>query len=189
MLASATLNAKMTSKHKAQTRIPSAEKTTTLTTYPQVVNYLLRTYVLDENIIEVEDNITAFLQTPNQTSSQYVKKIVAKEIQCGDVNKEHDLNEIFIKGLDKLINRSIRGYWASSKTASLQDLAFRAMSLLKLQGRHTYYQIDKTVENCRAVEKLSEPRSYSKRAKLIRESIERYWAGVCGCHKNFVRKV
>lgn len=132
--ASAVLNTRLASKHKTRTRIPSVKKTTTLTTYPQVVSYLLQTYATDENIADTKDEITMFSQPPNKTLSQYAEELVAKALRCGDVYKEHDLNEIFIEGLDKSIRRSMRGYWASRETASLHGLAFHATSLLKLNG-------------------------------------------------------
>lgn len=64
---STVLNTRLASKHTAHTRMPFTEKTTSIMTYPQVVNYLLRTYGKDENIAETEDGIIMLSQPPNKT--------------------------------------------------------------------------------------------------------------------------
>lgn len=48
--ASSELHTQLMSKQKSRTIATSIEKTTTLTTYPQVVYYLLRLYVTDETL-------------------------------------------------------------------------------------------------------------------------------------------
>lgn len=50
-LASSTLHMRLASKQKDRTGVLSRAKKTTLTTYPQVVNYLLRTYETDEKLL------------------------------------------------------------------------------------------------------------------------------------------
>lgn len=59
----------------------SIEKTTTLSTYPQVVNYLLGTYATDESISDTEHEITSFFQPPNKTPLQYAEKLVPKPLR------------------------------------------------------------------------------------------------------------
>lgn len=59
---------------------PSIVKTTTLTIYPQVLTFLLRTYAADENILDIEDEITMFTQLSNKTPSQYAEMMAAKEL-------------------------------------------------------------------------------------------------------------
>lgn len=49
------------SKYKAQTRIPSAGKTTTLSSCPQAVDYLLRTYPTNKNIVTTMMRFPRFL--------------------------------------------------------------------------------------------------------------------------------
>lgn len=53
--ASSTLHTRLLSKHKAKTNVSISSKTTTLTTYPQVVNFLLQTYKIDENVADTEE--------------------------------------------------------------------------------------------------------------------------------------
>lgn len=106
--ASTVLNIMLASKHKAQSRILLVGNTTALTTYPQAVNCLLRTYATDEDIAGTKDEISMLPEPPNKTPSECVEELVAKAIQCGDVYKKHDLNGIFIKGLDISVQKSTR---------------------------------------------------------------------------------
>lgn len=76
--ASTALSARLASKHQAQYRLLSVGMTTTMATYPQVVNYVLRTYATDENVAKMGEDITIFAQPPNETPSQYDEKLVAK---------------------------------------------------------------------------------------------------------------
>lgn len=75
--ASIALKTRLASKHKSQTWMPSVVKTTKLSLYPQVVNYLFQTYGTDENIADTEDAITAFSLPSNKTLFQYAYELVA----------------------------------------------------------------------------------------------------------------
>lgn len=75
----------------------SIQKITTLSTYAQVVYYILRICATDKSIADTEDEINMFSQPPNMTPLQYAKELVAKALRYGDVYKEHDLNEMCIK--------------------------------------------------------------------------------------------
>lgn len=78
-----------------------------------------------------------FTQSPGMTTARYAEKLIRKPFQCGDIYEEQERNETFIRGLNKSIRHSMRGYWPSKKSASLQDLAFYAPSLLNFQrGDH-----------------------------------------------------
>lgn len=58
--------------------MPLSVKYTKLTTYPQVVNYLIRTYAIDENIAYNEGEMTMFAQPRNKSPSQYAEKLAVK---------------------------------------------------------------------------------------------------------------
>lgn len=130
----AVFNTSLASKYDAQTRMPSTEKSTKLTTYPQVVNYLLHTYTTHKNIADIGDKITVVTEPLNETLSQHTEELVVKALQYGDVFEQHDLNEILTEGLDIAIRQSIRGYRAKRQSAGLHYLAFYTTSVLKLQG-------------------------------------------------------
>lgn len=73
---SSALHSRLASNQKARTRVSSRAKTTTLSTYPQVVNSLLRTNATDENIADLEDAITTFSQPPGKTPAQYAEELI-----------------------------------------------------------------------------------------------------------------
>lgn len=77
-----------------------AERTTTMTTKAQVVNYLLFTYATDENITYTKVKITMLTQPSNKTHSHYSGLLVVKELRCRDVYDEHGLKYTFNDGLD-----------------------------------------------------------------------------------------
>lgn len=64
ILATAALNARLAFKQKARTTTISAGKTTKVKKYPQIVNYLLRTYAMDENVADTKHEITMSTQPP-----------------------------------------------------------------------------------------------------------------------------
>lgn len=83
-LASSVFLTQLALKHKTQTRKPSSGTTMTLTTYQQIVNYLLSTYKTDKNIAHTMNEITMFTQTPNKSPSQYEEELESKGLQCED---------------------------------------------------------------------------------------------------------
>lgn len=96
-LFSSALHTLLTSKHKARTRAAYTRKTTALPMNPQVVDYLLQTYITDESIADTKGTITTFTQPPNKTSSQYAEKRKDKLPRCGDVFKETVLKKFHKK--------------------------------------------------------------------------------------------
>lgn len=117
------LDTPLASKHKIRRRVISGEKTTTLTMYPQVVNSLPQTNATDEIIADREGKVTTFILAPNKAPSQYAEEVVARTLRCGDVYKEQNLNENFIKGLNASMKQIKREYWSTRKHASLHRLA------------------------------------------------------------------
>lgn len=137
--ASAALYMRLASKHKAQSRLPTAEKIATWSTYTQVAKYWLHNYVTDGNIVDTEGEVSMLLEPPNKKPKQYAEEPFFEVFWCGVVFKNHDINGIFTKGLTKSIRRSVNGYRASLESASLHDLAFHATPLVKLQCEHRHH--------------------------------------------------
>lgn len=101
--------------------------------YPQLVKYLLQTYATNEIMEDTKKEIATITQLFNRTPLQYTEELVSKTLCCGDVYDVQDCNEIFITELNKSIRQSMRGYSATSTTASVHNKAFHATSHLKLQ--------------------------------------------------------
>lgn len=99
--ASALLNARL---HADCSNRKSFRKTSVtsryLRTYPQIVNFLLEKYGMDEIIAETVSAITRFAQPAGLKPLKYSEKLVAKTLRSGDVCKEYALNKTFVEGLD-----------------------------------------------------------------------------------------
>lgn len=67
---SVALHTRVASKQNDRNRVATTGHTTTLKTYPQAVNYLLRTYATDESVADTKDGISTIIQPSNQTLSQ-----------------------------------------------------------------------------------------------------------------------
>lgn len=108
-------------------------KTMSLTLYPQVSNYQLRTYATDKNIADAKNKIIMSTKPPSRTASQFAEVLVVKSLRCGDVYQKHDLNETFMKRIDKSISQYMSVCWALCQSASLHDMALHAVPLSKVE--------------------------------------------------------
>lgn len=67
------------------------------------MNYLMRTCATSEKIDHIQNKMTMVTKSPNKTPLQTAEEKAAKALRRGDVYKEHNLKEIYIKGSDKSI--------------------------------------------------------------------------------------
>lgn len=72
-----------------------------LTSYCQVVNYLLPTYAADVIIAEADLNIVNLKQPAGQSAVEYVQAVWKEALCCGPVYKEYRLKGKFIEGLKR----------------------------------------------------------------------------------------
>lgn len=84
---------------------------------------------------------------PNKFRSQYAEEFVAKTICCADVYEEQDLNETFIRELEKYIRQKMRGYWSTRQAVRLPNLTFCETWPLQLQEGHQGMQSNNTARN------------------------------------------
>lgn len=139
--ASAVINSRFSAKHtdKKHRRLDSG-KSRDFTIFPQVVSFLLKKYATGEVIEETESGATRLAQPSGRKPSQYVEELVKKTLRCRDVYEKYALNYIYIEGFDSSICHSMREHWEGKKKASLQDLAFHATSLLRLQENYITFK-------------------------------------------------
>lgn len=104
-----------------------------LTTYCQVVNYLLVTYATDDEIAKAEAGIMQFKKPERMSATLFSELLWEKALRCGRVYNDARLKALFIEGLHTSIRLSMRLYWAANKDATLHDLARHATSLSKFQ--------------------------------------------------------
>lgn len=78
-----------------------------LTTYSPVVNCLLATYATDDEIIEIEANITNLKQPEEMSAVRSLDALLEKALRYGRVYEESRLIRVFIKRSQE----SIRFQW------------------------------------------------------------------------------
>lgn len=111
-----------------------SSKTRYFTTYPHVVNFLLKQFANDEVIAETISRITCFAQPSSMTPFQYDEELVKTPLCWGDVWEEWALIKILIEDPDASTRHSMHEFCSIKKDANQHDLAFHATSLLRLQG-------------------------------------------------------
>jgi len=109
-------------------------KASQLTSYPAVVQFLLRTYATDEVIAEADAEISRYRQPDRMSPQDYAHNLWTKALKCGTVHDEDRLKGIFIEGLHESIRQSVRNYWSKNGDADLQELARHAKSMANIRG-------------------------------------------------------
>ena len=93
----------------------------TLTSYREVVNFLLRTYATDEIIAESHQEVIAYQQSTNTTETDYGEKPWDKELRCGSVYSEKRVKGKFVEGLLPAIKAQMRTYRVTRRTSNTVD--------------------------------------------------------------------
>lgn len=78
-----------------------------LTSYSEVVNYLLATYASDKIIADASMNTMNFKQPAKQSALEYVQELWMKAVRCEPVYNGYCLKEISVEGLKKSIRQSV----------------------------------------------------------------------------------
>jgi len=78
-----------------------------ITTYPQAVNYLLRTYASDDVIKTSDAEIRNFAQG-TRSETEFAHALYDRALRCGPVYKEMTLMNIFVDALSPSIEKNVR---------------------------------------------------------------------------------
>lgn len=111
----------------------SSRDTSKLTTYCEVVQYLLRTYSTDDIIAEVEASLMRFTQGDRMNETDYAQALWTKALRCGTVYSEEHLKGLFIEGLHEPVRKNVQSYWAELPEADLMVLARFSTSVASLR--------------------------------------------------------
>ena len=98
------------------------ERRELLRTYPQVVNFLLRTYTTDEVISEAVGDVTSFRQSSNMTEEFYSKHLWDKALRCGTVFSDRQLKSLFVEVLLPATCAQVRNYLAAHPDVDYQSV-------------------------------------------------------------------
>lgn len=97
-----------------------------MTSYIEVVNYILRTYVTKEVIREVDAVINHLLRGYRVTPLEYGQELWSKAHKCGTEYEEGRLKCIFIEVLQDPMQQRALNYLGKNPEADLQELAQNA---------------------------------------------------------------
>lgn len=104
-----------------------------MTSYFEVVKYLLGTYATDDVIAKIGAKILHFTQLSNMTPTEYVEMLSNKALRCDRVYDEYFFKEKFLEGLHGDSPYSMRSKWSLKKNATDYDLERHVTSLINLE--------------------------------------------------------
>lgn len=104
---------------------------------PEVVIYLLKKFAGDQEIAEMNAKILRYTQPFSKTSMQSVDDLYSKLYKVADVYDESSLKDTFTEDVDVSICHSLCEYRVSNPQADLNDIVFKAQSLLAIQEEST----------------------------------------------------
>lgn len=106
-----------------------------LTSYCQMVNYLLNMCITDDINAATDADTIDYKQPQDLNTIDYSHLLWTKALRCGHVYSEYPLQGTFIERLCSSIWQSMESYFAKIKGASLQKLSWHLLSLTRLQFR------------------------------------------------------
>ena len=113
---------------KVQTRIvgesgaADARRDEVLSSYPEVVNYLLRTYATNEVMAEAYADVTNFLQSSGMSETEYGDRLWRKALRCGNVFSDSWLKSLFAEGLLPAIGTQMRHHLTTHPRIAFAEL-------------------------------------------------------------------
>lgn len=100
-----------------------------------MINYLLKTYVTNNAITEMEEELLHFTQSSNMTPAAYAEALWSQALCCHVIYYKYVLKGLFVEGLHRSISHSKHFYFSSRKSAIAHDLARHASIAEKLAAR------------------------------------------------------
>lgn len=110
-----------------------------ITTYCEVVNYLLSTKAIDDFIAKAVAEMTTSRQPLNMNSMEYSQFLWRKRLTRGSVYDDSGLKGTFIEAVHGSIRHSMPANWGSHKTSTLQEFA-RTPRPMKASSPYLYQQ-------------------------------------------------
>lgn len=103
-----------------------------MSTYCEVVQYLIRTYASDDIIAQAEAELVNFRQPSNMNEETYAAALWEKALRCRPVYSEAKLKGLYIEGVHDAIRLNVRSHWATNSTADSNAIARYAASVATL---------------------------------------------------------
>ena len=99
-----------------------------ITSHPETIQYLLRTYATT-NVVNEVDNAVRRLRQHFYTVQEYVDELAEKPLRYDDVFDDEELMGIFVEGFNDEIYRSMQHYWSTHRSIRIYTLIANAMSI------------------------------------------------------------
>ena len=93
-----------------------------LTTYPEVVNFLLQTYATDDVIAEAVTDVENLKQSTAMTEQEYSDELWKRALRCGTVFSGDRLKGYFVEGLLPALRGQVRHYAASHRRSTYEAI-------------------------------------------------------------------
>lgn len=100
-----------------------------LTSYPQVVNFLIRNYATDEVIAEAYNEVINCKQAATMTELRYSQLLWDKALRCGTVFSDLRLKSLFADGVSEVIRAQVRNHLASHTSLDYHALVRYAQAI------------------------------------------------------------
>lgn len=106
-----------------------------LSSYGEVVHYLLATYAPDDIIARVVKESESYKQGSGVSMALQAYRLYTKALRCGLVYRERRVKLLLVKCLDELVYDSMHVYLRQISRIPLIKLAKCADTLVKTEGR------------------------------------------------------
>ena len=100
-----------------------------LSTYCEVVNYLLRTFATNEVIATAYADLTSYVQATGMTETDDGDKLSDKTIRCGSVISQNRLRSMYAEGVLPSIRAQVRNHLLTHSILSYAELVRYAQAL------------------------------------------------------------
>lgn len=102
-------------------------------TYCKVLSHISTPCATDADIARADDKICRF-EKDFWTPWDFSRNLWDITLRCGGLHQEQTLRGLFGEGIDLNIWSTMRRFWADNQEATVEDIAYKAPSLLDLQG-------------------------------------------------------
>lgn len=101
--------------------------------YSEVVNFLLKQYVIDPAIAKYDATILRYMKQADTTSNRYTERLVATLCKVTYIYDKGTQIDVIIEDVDASIYRSLPHYWMQNPQADSIDIVYKAELLMSIQ--------------------------------------------------------
>ena len=100
-----------------------------VSSWPEAVNYLLRSYAQNNHISDAINDLRATQQKPNETEREFATRVHKAVSRCGNVHSPEEIVTMYIDGLSPTIRSIVAREHESRKRPSMLDMTGFAASI------------------------------------------------------------